>query len=396
MTGEPTQGELAQVWDEVDEPQGNSVAQVLDFLIVLAQHKWLLILGPLVAGLAALGTAFLVPPTFTARTMFLPPQQQQSATASAIASLGALGSLAGAAAGIRSPGEQYVALLQSITVSDRIINSFDLMKVYDVEYRAEARKELDSNVRIGLGKKDGLITIEVDDKSPTRAAELANQYVVELRQLTENLALTEAQQRRMFFEGHLKTARDRLEAVQKSLQESGFSQDALKAEPKVVAENYAKLRAEVTAAEVRLAAVRGSLVDTAPEVQQALSVQQSLRAQLAKLELATEPRSDSAYISRYREFKYQETLFDLFAKQYELARVEESREGPLIQVVDAATPPERKSKPKRALIAIFATIAAFGVLLAFVFGRQALYKMEEDPESEGRLVQLKRAWGGRS
>jgi uncharacterized protein involved in exopolysaccharide biosynthesis len=396
MTSSQEQRDLSSDWDEAEEQPGGFAAQALDFLVVVLQHKLLLAFAPLAAGLVALGIAFVIPPTFTARTMFLPPQQQQSAAASAIASLGTLGSLAGAAAGIRSPGEQFVALLQSVTVSDRIIAAFDLMKVYDMEYRVQARKALERNVRIGFGKKDGLITIEVDDESPARAAEMANRYVYELRQLTQTLALTEAQQRRAFFEGHLKAVRDRLEQVQASLQESGFSQDALKAEPKAVAENYARLRAEVTAAEVRLTALRRNLVDTAPEVQQALSVQQSLRVQLSKLELATEPRSDSDYIGRYREFKYQETLFDLFARQYELARVDESREGPLIQVVDEATLPERKSKPKRALVAITASLTTLAVLLVGIFGLRALHKLEQDPEAESRLVALRQAWRGRS
>jgi uncharacterized protein involved in exopolysaccharide biosynthesis len=382
-------------WQDDEGQSGHDdKGSALENLLLMLEHKLLLTLGPLLAGIIALAITYVIAPTFTARTMFVPPQQQQSAAASAIASLGTLGNLAGAAAGIRSPGEQYVALMQSTTVSDRIIDGFKLMQAYDADYRVQARKELSKNVRIALGKKDGLITVEVDDESPSRAAEIANQYVEELRELSERLVLTEAKQRRVFFEGQLKLARNRLADVQKGLQESGFSQGALKAEPKAAAEGYARLRAEVTAAEVRLGALRQGLTDTAPEVQQALSVQSAMRAKLAKLEETTEPRSDSDYISRYREFKYEEALFELFARQYELARVDESREGPLIQVVDIATPPERKSKPKRAYVAIGATLVAFATTLAFLFGRRSWHRMQQEPDAKERMTQLRQAWRG--
>ncbi len=170
--------------------------------------------------------------------------------------------------------------------------------------------------------------------------------------MTNNLALTEAQQRRVFFEAQLKQTRDRLTQAQQALQASGFNPGALKAEPKAAADSYAKLQAEVTAAEVRLQTMRRSLADTAPEVQQQLAQLDALRAQLGKVEATTPSDGGPDYISKYRQFKYEETLFDLFSRQYELAKLDESREGSLIQVVDPATPPERKSKPKRAIVAL--------------------------------------------
>ena len=126
---------------------------LLDLALPLLQHWKLLVAGPLLAGIVALGITYLIKPTFTSRTVFLPPQQQQSAAASAIASLGALSGLAGAAAGVKSPADQYVALLQSTTVADRLIDEFKLMQVYDAKYRFEARKELADNVRICSGQE---------------------------------------------------------------------------------------------------------------------------------------------------------------------------------------------------------------------------------------------------
>jgi uncharacterized protein involved in exopolysaccharide biosynthesis len=338
---------------------------------LLRRHALLIIGGSLVAGCIALGITYLIKPTFTAETTFLPPQQQQGPAAAVLASLGPLAGLAGAAGAVRTPADQYVALLQSANVSDRIVDEFKLMQVYDAEFRIDARKDLAKNVRITAGKKDGLITVAVDDKNPARAANIANRYVDELRRMTSTIAITEAQQRRHFFESQLHEPRDKLTAAQIALQASGFNQGALKAEPKAAAEGYARLRAEVTAAEVRLQTMRGSLADDTPEVRQHQATVAALRSQLARLEAATDPRGGPDYVGKYREFKYQETLFELFSRQYELARVDESREGALIQVVDMAVPPEKKSSPKRGLTAVLTTLGMGIVLVIAVLVQNA-------------------------
>ena len=319
----------------------------------------------------ALGIASLIPPTFTASTTFMPPQQTQGAAASALASLGSLAGLAGGAAGVRNTGEQYVTLMQSVTVSDRIIEQFKLMDVYEAKYRVDARRKLGGSVRITLGKKDGMISVAVDDTSPRRAADIANRYVDELRRVISGLAVTEAQQRRVFFEQLLQKSRDRLVQAQKALQASGFNAGALKAEPRAAAEGYAKLKAEATAAEVRLQVMRGSMTDSAPEVRQQQTALNALREQMARTTQTTEGPDGSDYIGRYREFKYQETLFELYARQFELARVDESREGALIQIVDEATPPERKSGPARARAAIMVTLFAAALLAAGILWRES-------------------------
>ena len=379
----------------IDDADADDGIDLLDLALPLVANLKLLIAGPLLAGLAALGVTYLIAPTYTSRTAFLPPQQQQSAAASAIASLGALSGLAGAAAGIKSPADQYVALLQSTTVADRLIDEFKLMQVYERKFRFEARKDLAANVRVALGKKDGLITVEVDDEDPQRAAAIANRHVDELRRLTGQLSLTEAQQRRAFFETQLKQTRDRLTEAQQALQASGFNPGALKAEPKAAAEGYARLKAEATAAEVRLQTLRRNLSDTTPEVQQAQTMLGALRAQLAKTEESTDLTGGPDYVSKYREFKYQETLFDLFARQYELARLDESREGAMIQVVDVAAPAEWKSRPKRALIAAATTVATLLLLAMFVVGRHFWRQSAARPESAAKIDRLRSALGRR-
>jgi len=361
----------AEPGDFDDDDDGPTFGEMLQAL----RERWaLLLLAPAVAGLIALGVTYLIPPTYTASTTFMPPQQTQSGSAAALAALGPLAALAGGGAGGRTAGDQYVALMQSVTVADRLVDRFKLIEVYDSDFRVDAQKELAKNVRIALGKKDGLIKVEVDDTSPQRAADIANRFVDELRRVTASLAVTEAQQRRVFFEQQLQESRDRLVQAQQALQASGFDGAALRAEPKAAAEGYARLRAEVTAAEVRLQVSRSSLADTTPEVRQQQATLSALRGQLAALEKSNTTSGGPDYIGRFREFKYQEVLFELYARQFELARVDESREGALIQVVDAATPPERKSKPRRGVIALGAGLLAGALLIIWVLARASRHR----------------------
>ncbi|URI09269.1 Wzz/FepE/Etk N-terminal domain-containing protein [Aquincola tertiaricarbonis] len=376
------------VWPSEDHHNEADDIGALELGIILKSRWKVLVFVPILAGAIAYGGAHLIAPTFTAQTTFLPPQQQQSSAASALASLGALAGLTGGA-GVKTPADQYVAFMQSATVSDRIIERFDLMQVYESKLRTDARKTLAEKANISVGKKDGLISVTVDDEDPQRAAAIANAYVEELRRLSASLAVTEAQQRRVFFEQQLAQTKERLTAAQRALEASGFTEGALRSEPKSAAESYARLQAEVTAAEVRLQTMRSAYNENAPEFRTAQDRLAALRSQLAKTEKVRRNSDDNDYVGKYREFKYQETLFDLFARQYELARVDESREGALIQVVDAATPPERRSKPKRSMIAA-GTAVAVGLLLAVIVLFRHISRLTPiSPQRAERLAALK-------
>jgi tyrosine-protein kinase Etk/Wzc len=369
---------------------------LLDLLQTIVDNLRLLVLGPLAVGITALGISFLIPPTYTAKTQFLPPQQQQSAAASMLASLGGLGGLAGAVGGIKNPADQFLAYMKSVTLQDTLVARFKLLERYEAKTNTEARLELTSNVRLVSGK-DGLISVEVDDKDPRFAAELANAHVEELGKLLGKLATTEAQQRRLFFEKQLNQAKDKLIQSEIALKATGVSGGVLKSNPASAVAAVAGLQASITAQEVKLGAMRGYLAETAPDFKQALNELANLRAQLGKQEKDTPPASGKAttegdYINKYREFKYHETLFELFSKQFELAKIDEAKEGAVIQVLDTAQPPERKSKPKKAIFAIVATLAACFTLLLTVFIRQALRNGAKDEETAGKLAQINASW----
>lgn len=367
----------------------------LDFLVVLAKNKRLILGLPLAAGIVALAGSLLLPNWYTATAKILLPQQAQS---SALAVLGQLGGLAGGASqalGIKNPGDTYVAMLKSRSVADRVIEKFALKKVYGEELLHDARMELTRNSSIASGR-DGVITIAVEDKDPARAADLANAYVEELRTLTDLLAVTEAGQRRLFFEGQLKKAKDDLTASELALKK--FTQDAGLINPEgqinLSVAAAAALRAQIAAKEIQLSAMRTFATDSNPELRRALRELASLRGELAKMEMDTNaskgdimvpfgkaPEVGLEYLRRFRDMKYFETLFEMLAKQYEIARIDEAHEATLIQVLDRAIPPERKSRPRRALIFVSTLVAGLVLSIGLALVWEALQRIRRDQSS---------------
>ena len=373
--------------------QDEDEISLLDLLQVLVDNLRLLVLGPLAIGLAALGVALVIPPTYTATTVFMPPQQQQSAASMMMQSLGALGGLAGAATGLKNPNDQFVSMMKSDFVSDELVARFGLLQRYDVDYKVDARKKLLEYSKINTGK-DGLITIEVDDRDPATAANIANAYVDALSKLLNRLAITESQQRRLFFEKQVEDTKQKLNAAQIALEASGVNVSALKTSPEASIKATAELQALVTAQEVKLGSMRGYLTEAAPEFKLAQTELAVLQAQFAKLQKNQPVASgkDADYIARYRDFLYYSTLFEMFSKQYVLAKVDEAREGAVMQVVDKAVPPERKSKPKKAMVAALSAVAGGFCLLLFVFIRHSFRQANSNSETAQKVASLKRSW----
>jgi len=373
---------------------------LLDLATALGEEKATLFAIPFITTLVAVVVSLMMTPIFTAKTVVMPPQQQQSGAAAALASLGGLAGLAGAAGGIKSPDEMYVAFLGSEGMQNRIIAELKLQERYEAKTLTDTRAALKTQMRFASDKKSGLLSIEADDKDPAFAAELANRHVVELRAMLGRLAVTEAQQRRQFYEQQIQQTQDKLAlaevAFRAAKEKSGMQVTSVLAETGVRAS--AELRGQIAAREVQLQAMSRFATAQNPDTQRIASELSALRAQLNKAEqgsgeskAAASPLHQEA-VKSYRDVKVQEAMLEVLIRQYELARVDEAKEGPLIQQVDVAMPAERKSKPKRAQIVLVAAFAGLflGVLVAFV--RRALKKAQSDPASAGQWLALKKAW----
>jgi uncharacterized protein involved in exopolysaccharide biosynthesis len=384
---------LGDASDRIAAPDA-SRSSLIDLLQVLVDNLRLLVFGALGGGLFALAVAFVVPPTFTAKTQFIPPKQQQSSAAAALSDLGVLGGgAAGAMAGIKNPADQYAALVKSTSIANARSEQFQLGERYDEDFKEDIRKKLAKNTTVLVGIKDGLISVEVDDYDPQIAADMANAYVSELRKLLNRVALTESQQRRVFYEGLVTQTKEDMVRAERALKGSAVSKEELRAMPEDTLGGVARLKAQVSAQEVKLAAMRGYLADSAPEFKQALTELAALRSQMSRAEQALDANSATTdYVTRYREFKYQEALYGMYLRQFEMARADESREGAVIQVVDVAEPPERKSRPKKALVAILASFGTGLLLLMYLFSRNAVNTAAQDPAYAAKLQELRRSW----
>jgi tyrosine-protein kinase Etk/Wzc len=387
--------------------QDDDEISLLDLLIVLAKHKKMILGVTIGAAVVSAIISLLLPNIYTGTAKVLPPQQSQSTAAMMLGQLGGLAGLAGSSLGIKNPNDLYVGMLKSRTVADNIIARFELQKLYEQDTMVETRNEFADNSSITTGK-DGLITIEFEDRDPKRAAAIANAYVEELDKLTQSLAVTEAAQRRLFFERQLVQAKEDLSKAEVALKVTQEETGLIKLDDqgRAIIEAVAALRGQISAKEVELRAMRTFTTESNPDyirVQQQLA---GLRNELTKLERAQisgagdillptgkVPEAGLEYVRRFRDVKYHETIFELLAKQFEAAKIDEAKEAAIVQVVDEAIAPDRKSKPRRALIVIAATLLAGFVAAFAAFAAELRDRLENDPVQAGRLAELRRfAW----
>ncbi|MGZ8983651.1 MAG: GumC family protein [Methylotenera sp.] len=387
----------------MQQPEDDEI-NLMELLLVIAKHNRFILKLTVFVAVLALAVSLLLPNIYTGKTVILPPQQGASTASMLLGQLGGLAGAAGGALGIKNPGDLYVGMLKSRTVADALIQRFKLQALYEQKTMSATRAALEAAASFTSGK-DGFITVEFSDKDPQLAASIANAYVEELDRLTQTLAVTEAAQRRLFFEKQLKNAKEALATAEVALKETqertGLIQ--LDKQGEAIIEAVADLRAQVAAKEVELTAMRAYATAQNPDYRQLREVLTGLRAQLAKVErnnvagqgdvmvpTGKIPEAGLEYMRKMREVKYQETLFELLSKQFEIAKIDEAKEAATIQVVDKALPPERKSKPKRALMVLLFTIMAFFIGILFAFFREASERASQDPESAARMHLLRR------
>jgi tyrosine-protein kinase Etk/Wzc len=349
-------------------------------MTVLARYKRLIVGLPLAVALAAAAISIALPNVYRAGTKLLPPQQAQSSAAALLSQLGGVAGAAAGVAGLKSPNELYIGMLRSRTVADKLVSRFKLLNEYGTDSPDLARRSLESNTTISTGK-DGMITIEVEGENQKLVAPLANAYVEELLALTRVLAVTESSQRRVFFEQQLELSKNNLAQAEMSLKSALNSRGVISVdgESQAIMETVARLRAQASAKEIQLNSMRPFLTTSHPDYKRTAEELSSLHKELSNLENgrsgdAAEPRSEASTrngfknIQLLRDVKYYQMLYELLAKQYEVARLDEAKDPSIIQVLDSAIEPERKFKPRRALFVIALTMLAVfvAVLLAFL------------------------------
>jgi tyrosine-protein kinase Etk/Wzc len=394
---------------ENNEPDIN----FLDLLIALGQEKWTLILVTLLSALTGVVVSLNTPATYVSRTSIMPSQQSggggsSMASLGSLAGLGGLGALSNMAAGIKSSDEMFIALMRSQSVQTSLIEQFKLKERYGARNTEEARQALNLNVAILADKKSGMLFVDAQDKDPAFAAQLANAHVKELNVILSRLSVTEAQQRRAYYEQQIvktQTKIPQLELEYKEAQKSsGLEVASLLSEA-------GTLPGQIAAKELQLQVLSRFATAQNPDLKRLAVEISALRAQMARYELSKKDpktsesdksgqeveRTKSNFVQKatqaYNTLKIQEALLDGYVKQLELAKVDEAKEGPAVQVVDEARAPEMRAKPERKKLVLAYTVT--GLIIAFVLAalRALLRHVRSTPEGLQRWSQLKRAWG---
>jgi uncharacterized protein involved in exopolysaccharide biosynthesis len=364
--------------------QERAEISLVELFRILSRRKATIARAVIISAAIAAGIALLLPAKYTAEAVIFTPQRSQPSL-SALAQLTSSGSAGGALSslgvlselGLRSPADLYVGILESRTIADSLITKFNLKEVYKDDEFYTARKQLKHNTTIKAGR-DTLIHVRVDDRDPHRAAQLANAYVDELADQNSRVALTEASQRRLFFETQMAKEKDLLSdaeiALRNTQQSTGLVAPTGQAEGLIRA--VSQLHGEILSREAQVEAMKAYATDDNPRLQIAKREVEALRGELDKLERGNHipgtaevaagqlPEAGLEYLRKYRDLKYHETLFEVLAKQYEAARLDEAKSAPMVQVIDRAVPPERKSWPPRAILTVAAAVLA-GFVSAF-------------------------------
>jgi tyrosine-protein kinase Etk/Wzc len=387
------------------EKQDHEIA-ILDILIELAKRKRFIVMTTVAFAVSAAILSFILPPRYKATVTLLPPQQNATTGSAMATQLGGMAALAGTGLGIKNPNDMYVAMFRSRTVEDAMVQHYGLMEEYHQKFMSDASNAFESRVTVDGSGKDGLIHISVEDPDPRRAAQLANGYVDQFRSLSQHLAITEASQRRLFFEQQLEQAKNNLadaeEALKKTEQTTGVIQ--LDSQAKALIESVASLRAEIASREVQIQGMQTYATGQNAELVQAQQELQSLRTQLSKLggseasspgELLLPkgrvPEAGLEYVRKLRDVKYNETIFDILARQFEIAKLDEAKQGALVQVVDSALPPDRRSFPRRSLFVVVAVVLGFLLSASFVLLQASFRRVRGNPLAREKLSILRRA-----
>jgi uncharacterized protein involved in exopolysaccharide biosynthesis len=402
-----------------DEGDGARRETITERLRLLWDHRTFLYRAVGVGLVTATLIAFLLPKRYTSMTQLMPPDQGTGTGMALLAALtgkaggsggggDSLGALGSDLLGFKTTGDLFIGILRSRTMEDDLIGKFDLRKIYGVGPWEDARKILEQQTEVSAERKSGIITIAVTDKSPQRAAGMAREYVAELNHIVTNLSDSSAHRERLFLEGRLDQVQQSLESAEKDFSQFASRNTAIdiQEQGKAMIQAGAALEGQLVGAQTVLQGLRQVYTDNNVRVRQAQARVDELRRQLEQIGGSAEdgagtsgsdlgalypsirklPLLGVSYADLYRRMKIQEAVYETLTREYELAKVEEVKETPSVQVLDPADVPERKSSPHRLIIMLVGTVLSFALGVAWVIG-SAHWEEIEPGDPRKALVQ---------
>lgn len=384
---------------------GSSEASLLKMAVVLVRWRRIILLSTLITMLLTAIVVVVIPVSYTGTAMIMTPPSLQSSASALLSQVSSLASLLpeGLEGGLKNPQETYVGILSSRTVADELIARFNLQKLYRRRTIVDTRRALAKHTHVE-STKGLLIRITVEDRSPQRAAAMANEYVDALYRINKHLALTEASQRRLFLEQQVAAES---EALSKAETDFKHTQEAtgviqLTGQAELTLRTIAQLRAELVSRELALQQLRSVATESNEKVAEMETNVAALREQLAKAErgdgsemtdyflpAGKVPAAGLEYIRAMRQLRYHEALFEMLSKQYQVARLDEAKSPPLLQVVDYAIASDKRSWPPRTLLVFLAGLLSFGFVCILALVKDAYSRAAAEPVHSEQLAILR-------
>lgn len=393
---------ISTIMDKNETQSQEDTFDIFAYLIVILKHKEFVLKITVAAMILAVIVAFLTPPTYQATTRIIPPAASASSMASSFAAqMGSMG-ISPSNLGVKTVSDLYVNLLSSKPVLDYVAVKMNLMGGGKPVSKEAVRRDIAGSLKVSDDKRSGMITIACQDRNPQTAADMANAFVEGLQQLNNSLAVTEASQRRLFFEEQLRYAKEKLIASEEALKTFQVRTGTIKIddEAKAVIETVAKMRATLSAKEVEMSVMKSYATPQNADFQRLQEEIAALRGELYKFESKTRSGDNSVpnvgsissmgteYLRKMREFKYSESLYEILMKQYGVARLDESRDGAIIQIVEKAEAPERRIRPQRRHMVTRAGALAFFLSILFLLGRDYVRNFVSNPDVKANLSRI--------
>jgi tyrosine-protein kinase Etk/Wzc len=389
-----------------ETPHQEQEIDLLSLSLAFLKRKKFIFGGTLAFTIVAIVAFLVVSPMYEASNILMPPQQSAASMSAQLMTAvgGTLGGLIGGTTTIT--GELYVGLLKSPAVLDPIIDEFDLIHLYKQDTRVETRKVLSEDILTAVVDADngGIISVTILDTDPKRAVAMSNAFVAKLTKLFDRVSDSDAGRRRIFFEGELRKAHEALGNVEDQFRAFQETSGVIKIDDQSSAllQGIASLRAQIAAKEVQMQVMRTYATASNPDLKKAEEEVHALKEQLKKLEENEQsylgytsittgqiPGLGTEYLRIIREFKFRQDLYELLIKQYEGARLDEAREAGQVQVVSAATPPDKIAKPKMIWVLALSLVPGFILFTLWGFAYEFLEKVRENPKNEAGLAQFR-------
>jgi tyrosine-protein kinase Etk/Wzc len=364
---------------------------IIDYLLVVFKRRYIIIKLFAAFTLATAIISLVVPSQYTATTTILPPSAQQEGLfglmgASFAASLGDITGLSGMLPGMTSTSDLFASILGSGTIGGRVIKTHDLSEVFKTKTMNDTYEMLNDITTIRVSP-EGIISVSVTWYDKNLAADIANSYADELNKFNTETAMTLGQRYRIFIEQRVKETADSLAKAEEALKhfQEKHHTIALDIEIETAIGTIAELKKQIILLEVKKGALSSTSYMNNPELNDINRELRELKKQLSQIEFGDTTINESMfgagfavpfsnlpdvsleYARLYREVQVQQAVYEVLVQQYEQAKIMELKDTPSIQVLDRASPPEKRSAPKRSRMIVLAGLFSLMLGIAVVF-----------------------------